>query len=62
MFDNNNIIVVYSVDDVMDILQLSRNTILKYIKSKKIKASFIGNSYRIRKEDLDAFIDSLQRK
>lgn len=62
MFENNNKIIVYSVDDVMDTLQLSRNTILKYIKSKKIRASFIGNAYRIRKEDLDAFIDSLQRK
>lgn len=58
--ENNNII--YSVNDLIDILQISRITILKYIKSGELKAVYIGNQYRIKKEDLDAFIDSRRKR
>ena len=48
--------IVYSIYEVMEILSLSRNTIIKYIKNKELKASYIGNQYRIRKESLDEFL------
>ncbi|MCQ3035846.1 MAG: helix-turn-helix domain-containing protein [Bacilli bacterium] len=56
MENNNNII--YSVNDVMEILQLARTTILNFIKKGELKAAYLGNQYRIRKEDLDSFIEA----
>ncbi len=56
--ENNNELVVYSVNEVMEILHYKRNTILRYIKSKKLKAVMIGNQYRVRKCDLEAFLES----
>lgn len=58
----NNELIVYTVSEAEDILKLSRMTILRYIKKGEIKASLIGNQYRIKKEHLDAFLDSRMKK
>ncbi len=58
--ENTNLIV-YTVNEVMEILHYKRNTILRYIKSGKLRAVLIGNQYRIRKEDLESFLEN-QRK
>lgn len=58
--ENTNLIV-YTVNEVMEILHYKRNTILRYIKSEKLRAVLIGNQYRIRKEDLESFLEN-QRK
>lgn len=49
--------IVYTVNDLMDILQVSRRTILKYIKEKRIKAFKLGYDWRITKKHLDEFIE-----
>lgn len=53
----NNELIVYSVNEVMEILKLSRITVLRYIATGQIKAVKIGNQYRIRKESLEEFLD-----
>lgn len=53
--------VIYTVNDLMDILQVSRRTILKYIKDKKIKAFKLGYDWRITKKHLEEFIEDSMR-
>lgn len=50
--------IVYTINDVMEILQFSRVAILRFIKRGQLKAALIGNQYRIKKEHLDEFINS----
>ncbi|MBU1093573.1 MAG: helix-turn-helix domain-containing protein [bacterium] len=47
---------VYSVNELQEILQVKRPTLLKYIKTKKIKAFKVGNQWRVTQEHLDEFI------
>ena len=54
----NNRAIVYTVNDLVEILKFSRPAIIRYIKKGEIKASLIGNQYRIKKEHLDAFLES----
>ena len=46
-----------SVEDVAKELNLSEDTIRSYIRSRKLPAIKFGNTYRISREDLDAFIN-----
>lgn len=54
----DNELVYFTVLDVAKILHLTVNTIKRYINQGKIKATKLGNSYRISKLDLMAFMDS----
>ena len=47
---------VDSVNELQEILQVKRPTLLKYIKTKKIKAFKVGNQWRVTQEHLDEFI------
>ncbi len=47
-----------NVTDCVKILKMNRLTVLKHIREKKLKASKLGKVYRIRKSDLDKFIES----
>ena len=49
-------IVVYSLDEVRAILKVTQRTIYTYIKQGKLKAVKMGKYWRIRHEDLDAFL------
>lgn len=44
-----------SIEDLMELLDLSRPTITKLIKTGDLPAAKIGNKYRIRKEDFEDF-------
>ncbi len=50
-------IKVYTVDDVAELLQVTRTTVYAYIKSGKLKAKKIGKYYRITEENLRAFLE-----
>lgn len=41
---------------VADYLQLSRETVYRYIREGRLPASRFGNAYRIRKRDVDVFV------
>lgn len=44
-------------EQVSQILQIHPFTVLKFIKQGKLKASKLGRVYRIRKSDVDKFLD-----
>jgi len=48
--------IFYTPQEVADLLKLEVGTVYSYIKSGKLPAARIGNRYRIRKSDVDAFI------
>lgn len=48
---------VYTINDLMDILKVTRRTLLKYIKDGKLKAFKLGNEWRITNRQLEEFID-----
>lgn len=45
-------------EQVAENLQLHHLTVLKFIKSKKLKSIKLGRIYRIREEDLEDFLSS----
>jgi len=47
-----------TVAQVAQYLQLNRMTVYKYIREGRIPASRIGKSYRVRREDLEAFLEA----
>jgi excisionase family DNA binding protein len=47
----------YSIAEVADCLAMSPDTIHRWIKTGRLKASRIGRFWRIRARDLEAFID-----
>lgn len=56
-----NDLIVYDVNDLMQILKVSRATVIRYIKDKKIKAFKVGNSYRITKDALSEYIKEQEK-
>jgi excisionase family DNA binding protein len=56
---------IYTSNEVAMMLHMHRNTILKYIRSGKLKASNISSEakprYRITEENLDKFWETLQK-
>lgn len=47
-----------TAEQVAHILQVHPFTVLKFIKQGKLKASKLGRVYRIRKSDVDSFLDN----
>jgi excisionase family DNA binding protein len=48
---------LWRVSEAADYLAMSQDTIHNWIKSGRLKASRIGRFWRIRPQDLEAFID-----
>jgi len=46
----------YTLNDLIIILGVTRITLLKYIKTKKLKAFKLGNQWRVTQEELTQFI------
>ena len=53
---------IYTPEQVAQILQVHQFTVLKFIRQGKLKASKLGRMYRVRKADLDKFLDDLSTK
>ncbi len=49
--------IIYSVNDLMEILQVKRKTVLKFITDRELIAFKIGNQYRVTKECFDKFVE-----
>ncbi len=49
-------IQIYTMNDLIEILGVTRITIIKYIKQGKIKGFKLGNTWRVTKEALEEFI------
>lgn len=50
-------IKVYTLDEVADILKLTRRTMYSYVKEGKLKASKIGKYWRVSEKALNEFIE-----
>ncbi len=53
---------ILTAEQVAQILQVHPFTVLKFIKQGKLKASKLGRVYRIRKSDVDFFLDEQAKK
>ena len=49
---------VYTLDEVCDILKVTKRTIYSYIKADKLHAVKMGNYWRVSEENLKAFIET----
>lgn len=47
---------LYTPEQIAEMLSLTKITIYRYIKEKKIKSIKIGNQYRIKESDYNDFI------
>lgn len=47
-----------SVDDITRILKVSKATIQRWCRDRKLPAAKIGKAYRMRKEDLDKWYEA----
>lgn len=52
-----NDIKVYTVNDIMDLLKISRRTLYTYIKDEKIKGNKIGNKWIFTEQQVKDFIE-----
>lgn len=50
---------ILTVDQVAKILQVHPFTVLKFIKQGRLKAAKLGRVYRLRRSDVEVFLDSL---
>ncbi len=53
---------VLTLNELMEILKVTRKTLLLYIKMGKLKAFKIGNQWRVTRITLDEFIESNTKK
>lgn len=51
-------IKVYTLDEVADILQLTKRTLYSYVKEGKLHAVKMGKYWRVPAESLQAFIST----
>lgn len=48
---------VYSLSELIDILQVTRRTLLNYIRLRELKAFKVGNQWRVLQQHLDEYIE-----
>lgn len=48
-------IEVYTLQEIQDLLQVTRRTLYNWIKSGKLKAFKVGKDWRVTKEALEEF-------
>lgn len=49
---------VYTIDEVVDLLHVTRRSIYSYIKDGKLKAVKIGKYWRVTQENLEEFLST----
>lgn len=47
---------LYTLQEVADLLHVTRKTIYNYMKAKKIKAIKVGRTYRVTQEELNKYL------
>lgn len=47
----------YTVREIADLLEVTVDTIQSYIRRKELIAYRVGNSYRIKREDFEKFLE-----
>lgn len=49
---------IYTLDEVSDILKITKRTIYTYVKEGSLKASRIGRYWRVSEEQLQDFLNT----
>ena len=49
---------VYTLEEVCDILKVTKRTVYRYIKADKLHAVKMGKYWRVSEENLKAFIET----
>ena len=49
---------LYTIDEVCNILKVTRRTVYSYIKDGKLHATKVGKYWRVTEENLKAFLES----
>ena len=57
----NKELVIFTLEEVARLLKVCNKTIHTRIKNKELKAYKEGNSWRIKKEDLDNYLKDKER-
>lgn len=47
---------VYTTDEIVDLLHVTRRSIYSYIKDGKLKAVKVGKAWRVTQENLEDFL------
>lgn len=47
---------VYTIDEVVDLLHVTKRSIYSYIKNGKLKAVKVGKYWRVTQENLEGFL------
>lgn len=53
---------LYTVNELLEMLQVSRKTMYKYIADEKIKGSKVGNKWLFTEKQVNDFLESRQSK
>jgi excisionase family DNA binding protein len=53
---------LYTLQEVADVLRVSRQTIYNYVTVKKLRATKYGKEYRVTETDLKEFIENGRNK
>jgi excisionase family DNA binding protein len=51
-----NNLILYTIEEVTQILKVTQRTVYNFIKSGDLKAVKVGKYWRIKHEDLEAFL------
>ncbi len=51
-------IEIYTLEEIAQLLQVTRRTIYTWVKDGKLKAFKVGRGWRVTREELDAFLNS----
>jgi len=51
-----------SVEEIANILKVTKMTIYRYIKAGKLTAYKVGKDFRINKEEFDKFLNNIRQK
>ena len=52
----------YSIEEVAKMLKVAYLTVYRWVQAKRLVALKAGKQYRIKKEDLDIFLNSYKKK
>lgn len=50
-------IKMYTLQEVADILRVSRQTVYNYVSAKRLRATKLAKEYRVTEKDLQEFIE-----
>lgn len=58
MLNTNEITLVLTVEDLAQILAISKNTAYELVRSRKIRSIKVGRTYRIPKAAVDEYLNA----